>query len=449
MNTAQTSTEIPKRPTFAGQLAIDARFLDRFTASDFPRSRSAGYDSGAGSTTLPYSRANGVAVVEIDGPLLQKGDYYWYDSHEAIMARCLAAAADPSVKIGALRIDSPGGVVAGCFDSVRAVRAAFAAMGKPLLVWAGGDGAYSAGYAWACAGSKIYIPDTAGVGSIGVLSTMYDRTAANAIDGYRVVVVRSGERKAEGHPDVGLTDGAIGREQVIIDAMAEIFAGDICAPARGTTGAALLAYQGECFYGTTAVQKGLADGVMPWKNFLAMCEAEAKTIMSKGIAARLGIAESATEKQIIEAIDSIEAATATEKQKTATATARADKLASDFVDLALDTAHKEGRINASEKEAGAPGGLREMGAKDPAWLRAHLSARSPLSALPKESQESKESPENKGGSVAGKSDSELAAKYEALGNKERAALATSDPQAFAAMRAAWRTNKGASAPAQN
>lgn len=447
MITAQTET--PKRPTFAGQLAIDPRFLDRFTASDFPRSRSAGYDGGSGATPLPYSRANGVAVVEIDGPLCQRGDYYWYDSHESIVSRCLAAAADPSVRVGALRIDSPGGVVAGCFDGVRAVRAAFAAAGKPLLVWAGGDGAYSAGYAWACAGSQIFIPDTAGVGSIGVLSTMYDRTAANDLEGYRVVVIRSGERKAEGHPDVALTDGALGREQSIIDAMAEIFAGGICAPARGTTGAALLAYQGECFYGATAVSKGLADGVMPWEDFLALCEAEAKTIMTKGIIARLGLADGATEADIITAIGGIEAKISTAHALVATETARADKLAADYVDAQLETAHREGRIVASEKEAGAAGGLREMGAKDPAWLRAHLSTRKPLSALPVESRESKDAPENKGASTAGKTDKELAEKYEALSNIEREALAKDKPADFTAMRAAWRNTKGPRASAQN
>jgi ClpP class serine protease len=379
---------------------------------------------------------------------VQRGDYYWYDSHESIAARCLAAAADSSVRVGAMRIDSPGGVVAGCFDNVRLVRAAFAAAGKPLLVWAGGDGAYSAGFAWACAGSKIYLPDTAGVGSIGVLSTMWDRTAANEMNGERVVVVRSGERKAEGHPDVALTDGAIGREQAVIDGMAAIFAGDICGPARGMTGEALLAYQGECFYGATAVSKGLADGVMPWEEFLAMCEAEAKGIMSKAIAARLGIAETATEAQIITAIDDIEAVAAKAKEKAATEAARADKLSADFVDLALDTAHKEGRINASEKEAGAPGGLREMGAKDTGWLRAHLSARTPLSALPKESKESNDAPAAKGGSIAAAGEVELAAKYEALSNPARAALARSHPTDFAAMRAAWRSTKGAGAPAQ-
>jgi ClpP class serine protease len=444
-----TEAQTPKRPTFAGQLAIDPRFLDRFTASDFPRSRSAGYDTGSGSTPLPYARANGVAVVEIDGPLCQRGDYYWYDSHESITARCLAAAADPAVRLGALRIDSPGGVVAGCFDGVRAVRAAFAAAGKPLLVWAGGDGAYSAGYAWACAGSKIFIPDTAGVGSIGVLSTMYDRVAANELEGYRVVVIRSGERKAEGHPDVALTDGALGREQVIIDAMAEIFAGDICAPARDTTGAALLAYQGECFYGATAVQKGLADGVMPWEDFLALCETEAKGIMSKAIAARLGIAESATEQQIINAIGELEAKLSVEVGKVSAANERADKLAADYVDAQLETAHREGRIVASEKEAGAAGGLREMGAKDPAWLRAHLSTRKPLSALPVESRESKEAPENKGASTAGKTDKELAEKYEALSNIEREALAKDKPADFTAMRSAWRNTKGPRASAHN
>lgn len=444
-----TKLDDSPRPSVAGHLAIDSRYLSRYRSDDYPRSRSAYIGGGSDTAPLPYTRANGVAVIEIDGFLVQRNGGYWYDSHEAIACRSLAAAADPAVRVGAFRIDSPGGEVAGGFDAVRLVRAAFAAAGKPLLVWAGGYGAYSAGYAWACAGSRLYLPDTGGVGSIGVLSTMYDRTEANAQAGERVVVVRSGERKAEGHPDVALTDGALAREQAVVDGMAAIFAADICAPARGMSAEALLAFQGEVFYGETAVAKGLADGVMPWEEFLALCETEAKGIMSKSIAVRLGIAESATEGDIITAIGALESKLAAVTGQTTAAQARAEALAVELVDVQLEAAHREGRIVASEKEAGSPGGLREMGVRDPAWLRAHLGARKPMSALPVESKESGAPPDSKGGTTAGKSGSELAAKYEALSNADRAALSQSHPADFAAMRAAWRAAKNLGAQAQN
>ncbi len=118
MSTAQNHPA--QGPMFAGLLALDPRYFATLDAAGFRSSRSAWDPSREGSAPLPYTRANGVGVVDIDGPLMERAEWSWYgccDGHEDIGDRCVAAAADPAVKIGALRINSPGGVVAGCFDN--------------------------------------------------------------------------------------------------------------------------------------------------------------------------------------------------------------------------------------------------------------------------------------------------------------------------------------------
>lgn len=396
MTTAQP--EAPPRPAFSGLLALDPRYFDRLDASSWEPSRASlvAYESGRdGSAPLPYARANGVAVVDIDGPLMQSGSSYWCDGHTDIAQRCLAAAMDPAVRVGALRIDSPGGVVAGCFDSVRLVRAAFAAAGKPLLVWAGYDGAYSAGYAWACAGQRIYVSDTSGVGSIGVLSTMGDRVGANALAGIRRVVIRSGERKCEGHPDIPLTDGAIGREQVVVDGMAAIFAA-LCSTARTTAPDILLALQGECFYGANAVQKGLADGVLSWEEFLSLCETEATTIMNKAITGRLGLAENATEDQIITAFEGFEAKRAASDSARFVAEAERDKLANAFADSVVEEAKVAGKVTVEQATADRKAFVTDAGIGKPLALVARYELLPRGAALPREVKAPVDGPNPKG-----------------------------------------------------
>ncbi len=396
MNTAQNQGA--RGPIFDGLLALDPRYLSTLDASGFRSSRSAWESGREGSAALPYARANGVGLIDIDGPLLERGVSDWWgccDGHEDIAARCLAAAADPAVKVGALRINSPGGVVAGCFDNVRLARDAFAAAGKQLLVWAGGDGAYSAGYAWACAGSKIFVPETGGIGSIGVLSTMGDRVGANALAGIKRVVIRSGDRKCEGHPDIPLTDGAIGREQVVVDGMAAIFAA-LCASARAAAPDALLALQGECFYGDTAVSKGLADGVMPFQDFLAMCEAEATNIMTKGITGRLGLAESASEGQIITAIDGLEAKRAAADTARLTAEADRDKLANAFADQVVEEAKIAGKVTAEQALADRAAFVTDKGVGKPIALVARYELLPRGAALPREVKAPVDGPNAKG-----------------------------------------------------
>lgn len=218
---------------------------------------------------VPESRENedrgNVVIVDVCGPLTQQAEGI-FDSFDAIRARVQAACESASTAV-VLRINSPGGDVAGCFDTARAIRAMCAKAGKPL--WAHVDGkACSAGYALAAAANTVCLGDTGIVGSIGVIAARADVSAMNTAQGIRVALVTSGERKADGNPDQPLTDAELKATQELVDSMANAFF-ELVADMRGISVADVAALQAGVFHGDAAVKARLADEVMSFDEMLA------------------------------------------------------------------------------------------------------------------------------------------------------------------------------------
>ncbi len=222
---------------------------------------------------LTYPRATredqirgGVAVIKITGPLEHHASM-WFDSYESILCRIEGAMHHEDVTCVLLDIDSPGGEVSGLQEAVRKIRAMSVQYKKPITAFAD-DEAYSAAYALACSADEIFLPEGGGVGSVGVLATLCDRTEMTKAEGLRIEVIRSGTRKAEGHPDLPLDDGVISRVQSRVDDLADQFFA-LVADARPVNPKELEALQGACVYGQKAVKAGLADGVLSFDSVLA------------------------------------------------------------------------------------------------------------------------------------------------------------------------------------
>lgn len=205
-----------------------------------------------------YRVVDGVAVVDVMGPLDQRGGFWW-DGYDSVSERVSAALADRDVQAVVLAIDSPGGVVAGCFDAARGLRAMADQARKPMVAHAG-TYATSAAYALAAAADRVMVTADGAVGSIGVIQMVYDRTKANADDGLDVRVVRSGALKADPHPDVALTDASVARVRARVMELAQSFAAWV-SERRGQTPEAVLAHQGATIYAARALETGLADAI--------------------------------------------------------------------------------------------------------------------------------------------------------------------------------------------
>jgi ClpP class serine protease len=242
---------------------------------------------------MPESRENeqrdNVIIVDICGPLTQHDDGF-FDSYEAIRGRVQAACASAAAAI-VLRIDSPGGDCAGCFDTARAIRTMCELARKPL--WAHVDGkACSAGYALAAAAATVCIGDTGIVGSIGIVSARPDVSAANAAQGIRVALVASGARKVDGNPDAPITDAELKATQELVDSMAEAFF-ELVADLRGKPAASIAGLQAAVFHRDTAKGAGLVDAVQSFDQMLATIASGGTVMASSYEKAKAALEEAA------------------------------------------------------------------------------------------------------------------------------------------------------------
>jgi len=212
---------------------------------------------------------NGVAVVCVDGPLMQRGGWWW-DGYAAIQQRFRCALTHPGTRAVVLKLNSPGGVAAGCFEAARQLRTEARDVGVPVLVYAD-EMACSAAYALACVGDEVWLPESGCVGSVGVVATYVDATAAFKDMGLRYVLATSGEFKADGHPAKAITPDVERRLRQPVDHLAALFFAWV-AERRGLTPADVRGLEAGVLWGRGAVVAGLADRVGTWPACLARAE---------------------------------------------------------------------------------------------------------------------------------------------------------------------------------
>lgn len=253
-------TDKPTRPSKADALALLGAEPIALAPSALRTLAAEGAMWGWGDDDEPeaYALVGDLAVITVRGGLWQRGCWWWhgYDTIEAALAQALL---DGRASAVVLAIDSPGGVVAGLFDAVRRMRAAIEASGKRVIA-VSDERCYSAAYAIACVADAIVVPQTAGVGSVGVIGTMVSWAAALDTAGVDVRVIVSGAEKADGHPAQPLSDGAVEREQARVDQLAQVFF-EWVASRRPLDVTAVTALQAGIRLGPEAVSSKLADRV--------------------------------------------------------------------------------------------------------------------------------------------------------------------------------------------
>jgi signal peptide peptidase SppA len=221
----------------------------------------------------PFEVQGDTAIVSITGPL-EHHEGWWFDSYDAIAARFAAALESPCSSV-LLRIDSPGGMVSGCFELARSMRAKAAAAGKRLTAYVDGM-CCSGGYAIACSASAIYAPPTATIGSIGVMLGFVDVTGQDGMFGEKWTLFTSGDRKADGNPHQTISPEAATRAQEQVDELAEMFFA-LVSEARGLTPDAVRDLKADIFFGARSKSLGLIDDVRTLDDALALASGAAST----------------------------------------------------------------------------------------------------------------------------------------------------------------------------
>ncbi len=204
---------------------------------------------------------DGIAVIPIHGSLVKRSlgmeAASGLTSYGEIATMLDSALADPQVSGILLDIDSPGGEASGSFELARRVREV-AAM-KP--VWAvANDAAYSAAYAIAASAQRLFVTETGGVGSIGVIALHVDQSVKDAKDGYRFTAITAGAHKNDYSPHEPLSDAAKTELQGEVDRLYSIFTDHVSAM-RCLDVDAVRATEAGLFFGSNAVAQGLADGL--------------------------------------------------------------------------------------------------------------------------------------------------------------------------------------------
>lgn len=215
------------------------------------------------------SQENGIAVIQVYGPLSQKVDFWaWLfggTSYETIRNLYHAALQDSQVDSILFDINSPGGAVAGVFDLVDEI---YENRGKKRTIAFVNEMAYSAAYAIASAADEIYIPRTGGVGSIGVISMHADQSQYNQNLGVKYTSIFSGEKKNDYSPHNPLSARAFKEAKSEINEIFGLFT-ETVARNRGINVKEVKAMEAGTYQGKNAITVGLADAVMSYKQIFS------------------------------------------------------------------------------------------------------------------------------------------------------------------------------------
>lgn len=173
----------------------------------------------------PYELAEGgVAVIPVEGVILRQGLGRGTTGLQSLHAALDAALAAPEVRAVLFSIHSPGGQARGVKEMADAIFAARRI--KPCAAFADGLCA-SAAYWLASATGAVYAGPSADVGSIGVILRHMDKSGLNKELGLAFTYVTAGSYKAVGNPDAALSERDLSVLQARVDAIYDMFCGDV------------------------------------------------------------------------------------------------------------------------------------------------------------------------------------------------------------------------------
>ena len=202
--------------------------------------------------------AEGLAVIPIVGPMMKVTGKNGGASTIAARRGIRAAASDRDVEAILLRIDSPGGHVAGTAELAADVKAANAV--KPVFTFIEDLGASAAFWA-AVHSTQIFANEMAEVGSIGTVAVIHDASKAAEMEGIEVHVISTGEFKGMFTPGSEVTKEHIADLQTRIDALNVHFRAAVM-EGRGMDEKQLdKVATGQVFIAAEAVKLDLIDGV--------------------------------------------------------------------------------------------------------------------------------------------------------------------------------------------
>jgi signal peptide peptidase SppA len=214
----------------------------------------------------PYTVVDGILQIPVKGVLLNNFPYQlgsYATGYEYIWQAFKRGCSDfaiGSIKGIAIIGDSPGGMVAGCFDAVDKMVALKEQVGVPVRAFAH-ESAYSACYAVFTVADHIAVSRTGGVGSVGVVTSHVDLSGAYEQAGIKITFIASDPSKVEGNATEPLSADAKDRIQARIDELYGIFVSAVTRSRDVSESDLRDTLKAYCFTATQAVSNGLADSI--------------------------------------------------------------------------------------------------------------------------------------------------------------------------------------------
>lgn len=282
-------------------------------------------------------RVGSIAVMRIEGPTGRKAGWY-FDGYDSIVQRFREAHASDARGV-AIVGHTPGGYVSGLEEAREIMLSIKAESGKPVE-WISADNTYSAGVYLSTVADRVSVLRGGSMGSVGTITTLYDYSKMLASMGITPHVISSGEQKADGHPDIPLTEAALARIRSQIDFYSGLFF-EAVSRARGLTVEEVRAQQAGIFMGEGVVQAKLADAVVAsvddalaafeqrvsGRTTVALAtgrsaqQQEKRSMENSMLAMALGLAATATDQEITGAIGAFRGVDSKLREVTGKATA--------------------------------------------------------------------------------------------------------------------------------
>jgi ClpP class serine protease len=232
-----------------------------------------------------------IAILHVNGPMMKYGGLCSYGMDE--MADLVnGLKANPNV-VGLISIcDSPGGQIAGTSNFSNAILN----FGKPTIAYVNDGFCASANYWYAASHDKIYTStSTCEIGSIGVMCTITDNSAALEKEGIKKITIYSRLSSAKNQPVEQALEGKPGLMQDNLDAIAKEFHAHV-ESRRTLTDKKVL--DGAMYLSEHAFALGLTDGMKQLDEVMAIIMDMAKTQTAGAIGEENNTTKNLTEMNI-------------------------------------------------------------------------------------------------------------------------------------------------------
>ena len=211
-------------------------------------------------SSMMYGVIGTTAVIPVFGALVNRFNttYGFVTGYNYIKNAIATALVDDSVDSIILDINSGGGEVAGCFETVDYIKSARTQKEIHAVV---DSNCYSAAYAIASACTSIKATPSSGIGSIGVVAmhASYKKMLEN--EGVSVTFIKAGEHKVDGNSYEDLSDSVKADMQKRIDGIYGEFVSLVGAN-RALAVEDVVKTQAACYTAQEAKTIGLIDEVM-------------------------------------------------------------------------------------------------------------------------------------------------------------------------------------------